>query len=326
MELKINLETALTRASYGLKRKMKKSIDLLRKSERLAMKYDSENGFWLAFSCGKDSQALYHIAQLAEVKFKGHFSPTSIDPPQVIRFCKVQYPEIDIISPKRSIYDAAIEHGCLPTMKIRWCCAEFKEGHGAGKVVLTGIRRSESVKRSKRNAVEISGRKFSGDLEGFTDYQERAIKRKYKHLNQDQYSEAKESEVRCISGKDKIIINPIIDWTEKDVWEFLNDVVKVPHCELYDPPYNRHRIGCILCPMSSYKDKIQDCIDYPHIKAKWLETIKLIRGGRIASKKVSGVWSGGDFTPPHIYYEWGEKLLPYMGETIHEKRNNQKEI
>ena len=69
MNIDYNLSQALERASNGLKEKMLHSIQLLRKAERIALSYDNENGFYLAFSGGKDSQALYHIAELAGVKF-----------------------------------------------------------------------------------------------------------------------------------------------------------------------------------------------------------------------------------------------------------------
>lgn len=288
MKTNISLEQALAKASPQLCKKIQASVDLLCKSEQLALKYDAENGFWCAFSCGKDSQALYHVAELSGVKFKAHFSPTTADPAQVIRFCKTHYPEVEIIKPTKSIYKAAIEQNCLPTANLRWCCAVFKEEHGAGTVTLTGVRHSESVKRSKRKEVEVSGHKFSGNLEEFDAYSEKRIKKLLKNVNQDQFSEAKNQEIRCVKGKDKIIINPIIDWTESDVWEFLNNVMEVPHCELYDPPYNRKRIGCIMCPMSSRKMLLQDVNDYPHIKHKWLKTIELIRGGRC---RLEGVWN-----------------------------------
>lgn len=51
----------------------------------------------------------------------------------------------------------------------------------------------------------------------------------------------------------KTLVNPIIDWTTEDVWEFLNDVVKAPHCCLYDEGFAR--LGCIGCPMSSNQEK-----------------------------------------------------------------------
>lgn len=77
----MTLEQAYSKARPGLRYHMEQSVALLRKAERLARLYDPENGFYLAFSGGKDSQALYHIAELAGVPFKGHFSPTTVAPP-----------------------------------------------------------------------------------------------------------------------------------------------------------------------------------------------------------------------------------------------------
>lgn len=259
----------------GLKSKIEYSIELLRKAERLAIRYDSDDGFFLAFSGGKDSQALYHIAEMAGVKFKAHFSPTTVDPPQLIRFIRRNYPDVVFGKVRKNIYEVAVEKQILPSMRIRWCCAEFKENAGAGKVTLIGIRHEESARRSKRKEVEVSGRKFSGNLDTFEQWQEEKLRKKYKNLNQDQFSYDKEQEIRCINGKDSILISPIIHWTEKDVWEFLNDVVKVPHCELYDKGYKR--IGCILCPMSSQKQKRREMQDFPHVKEKWLRAIAEIR-------------------------------------------------
>lgn len=236
--------------SNGLKTKIKYSVNLLRKCQDMALQMDSENGFYLAFSGGKDSQALYHIAKLAGVKFKAHMNLTSIDPPEVIRFVKKYYPEVELIKPRMSIYDMAKKKGMLPTRLNRWCCAEYKEMSGAGKVTLIGIRHAESARRSKRNEIETGDRKFSGNF--------------------DQWSEHKEKMVTCVGGKDKILVSPIIHWTEKDVWEFLNSQ-NIPHCSLYDKGYTR--IGCICCPMSSNKQKIKEMKDFPHVQRNWERTI-----------------------------------------------------
>lgn len=277
MSVNITYEQAISKASPKLREQIKWSVELLRKSEPLMLKYDAENGAWVGFSGGKDSQALYHIAQLAGVKFKAYFSPTSIDPPQVIRFIRKQYPEVEFTPLKESIFTAFKRLKILPTRRIRWCCAVFKEKGGENKVTLTGVRRAESVKRSKRNEVEVSSHKFSGNLDGFGEYSQQQIKRITKTLNQDQFSEAKESEIRCINDKDKIIINPIINWTDEDVWEFLNKVVEVPHCELYDEPYNQHRIGCIGCPMAHPKNQRKQFELWPHVKEKWIRAIMDLR-------------------------------------------------
>lgn len=169
-EKEFKLEDILSKFSVNLQNKIQHSVELLQKSERLAFAYDSDDGFYLAFSGGKDSQCLYHVARLAGVKFKAHMSLTSVDPPEVIRFVKKQYPDVNLVKPKKSIYQTAIDNQILPTMRVRWCCKEYKEGAGAGKVTLIGIRHAESARRANRNEVEISSRKYSGDLEGLEDY------------------------------------------------------------------------------------------------------------------------------------------------------------
>lgn len=261
--------------------KLEHSIDLLKKAEKLALMYDKQDGFYLAFSGGKDSQALYHVAKMAGVKFKGHMSLTSVDPPQVIRFVKRNYPDVELHKPPMSMYDKAVEMGILPTMRVRWCCAEFKESAGAGKVTLIGVRAAESARRAKRHEVEVSSRKFSGDLEGFEAWSKAEIEKKTakmkRKMNEDEFSVKSDNEVRCINGKDSILVSPIFQWTDKDVWYFLNEIVQVPHCELYDMGYTR--IGCILCPMASKKSKLRDMKMFPHVKRGWIKSIKAIREG-----------------------------------------------
>lgn len=40
---------------------------------------------------------------------------------------------------------------------------------------------------------------------------------------------------------------PIFDWTDADVWEYLNGK-GLPHCSLYDDGFRR--IGCVCCPLA----------------------------------------------------------------------------
>lgn len=269
------LEFYLGRASEPLREKMLHSIDLLRKSESLAKRY-AAGGFYLAFSGGKDSQALYHITELAGVAFEAEMSLTSVDHPEVVRFIRRNYPEVHLVPPRTSMFKLIPHKGVLPTRIIRYCCAILKEPHGEGRVVLTGVRKAESTQRSKRGEVEVSNHRFSGNLDTFADWQEQAVAKKMakgiKHLNQDQFAEQGETQVRCINGKDKIIVNPIIEWSDAEVWEFLNDVVGVPHCELYDNGYTR--IGCILCPMSNLATKQRFIRDYPKMALAYKRAIR----------------------------------------------------
>ena len=43
-------------------------------------------------------------------------------------------------------------------------------------------------------------------------------------------------------------INPIVDWSDGDVWQYIREN-ELPYNPLYDSPYNFDRIGCVLCPM-----------------------------------------------------------------------------
>lgn len=290
MKTNVTLEQALEKASKGLQKKMMYSIELLKKAERLALAYsvNGNNGYYLAFSAGKDSQALYHIAELAGVKFDAHMNLTSVDPPEVIRFVKKSYPEVDLIKPKKSIYQLAVEKQILPTMRVRWCCAEYKEMSGAGRVTLIGIRHQESSRRAKRNEVEISNRKFSGTLEGLDEYRQelkaKRARRKSKKDGVNITNADQEQTLGCISGKESLLISPIIHWTEEDVWEFLNKVMEVPHCSLYDEGWRR--LGCIGCPMSSAKQKQIENARYPHVKRNWIKAIKAIRNGGAIQKGI----------------------------------------
>ena len=311
MKTNVTLEHALSKASKGLQKKMMYSIELLRKAERLSLAYGvgGNNGYYLAFSAGKDSQALYHIAELAGVKFDAHMNLTSVDPPEVIRFVKQSYPEVDLIKPKKSIYQLAVEKEILPTMRVRWCCAEYKETSGAGRVTLIGIRHQESARRAKRNEVEISSRKFSGTLEGLDEYRQelkaKRARRKSKKDGVNITNADQEQTLGCISGKESILISPIIHWTEEDVWEFLNKVMEVPHCSLYDEGW--HRIGCIGCPMSSAKQKQIENIRYPHVKRNWIKAIKAIRGGVDSTNRKNGLTK-------HQYIReatLGQRSIPY---------------
>jgi 3'-phosphoadenosine 5'-phosphosulfate sulfotransferase (PAPS reductase)/FAD synthetase len=64
------------------------------------------------------------------------------------------------------------------------------------------------------------------------------------------------------------MVNPIVDWTDEDVWEYLNDVVKVEHCCLYDEGITR--IGCIGCPLAGAEKMRRDFERYPKYKENYI--------------------------------------------------------
>lgn len=239
--------------------KIDKAVALLKKAERLALKYNPADGYYLAFSGGKDSQCIYHLAKLAGVKFKAHYAVTTIDPPELMRFIKTHYPDVIWERPKLTFFQLIKKKGILPHRKVRFCCSELKEKGGDGQVTITGVRRAESIKRSRRNSVEMSSHKFSGNLDQFTA----AF-----------HTDDEGLEHRCLNGKDKIIVNPIIDWSDNDVWSFIRNYLNIPYCKLYDEGF--HRLGCLLCPMASAKRKREELQRYPNIKNAYLRVIEFI--------------------------------------------------
>ena len=123
-------------------------MNLLDKTIDRLKAFEPEEGYYGAFSGGKDSQVLYHVAQLAGVNVDWHFQKTSVDPPQLLRFIRTNYPAVTWHTPKRTMFQLILDHKILPTRLIRFCCSELKEQGGAGRVVLVGVRSEESLKRS----------------------------------------------------------------------------------------------------------------------------------------------------------------------------------
>ena len=121
--------------------------------ERLRI-FEPPEGYYLAFSGGKDSQCIYHLAIAAGVKFDAHFSVTTVDPPELLQFIKDHYPEVHWERPEKSMFRLIVDHGTLPTRIMRFCCEALKEDKGEGRVVLTGIRWQESNARRKRSMSE----------------------------------------------------------------------------------------------------------------------------------------------------------------------------
>ncbi len=116
--------------------------------------FEPHEGYWLAFSGGKDSQVVYHLALEAGVKFEAHFNVTTVDPPELLRFIKREYPDVIWDRPDHTMWELIVLQGVPPTRRLRYCCLELKEGGGEGRVVVTGIRWAESNRRKLRGMVE----------------------------------------------------------------------------------------------------------------------------------------------------------------------------
>lgn len=239
------------------------AVAFIRRVEPLALKMDAR-GIHVAFSGGKDSQVLLALIEMAGVRHHAEMQLTSVDPPQVVRFVRENYPQVHLNRPRTTMYKLIIRKHILPTRVIRYCCSEFKEFAGRGSVTATGIRRAESARRKKRTAVEMNGGSYDINGEELVELDENTF-----------FSAERKETVHCVGNKDKVIINPILDWTDADVWGFL-DYHGIQHCSLYDMGYKR--IGCILCPMAARKMAEKDLRNFPRFVEKvYLRAIRTLR-------------------------------------------------
>lgn len=84
-----------------LENKIANSIEFLRHGENLALQMNEE-GYFLAFSGGKDSQVLLWLAKQANVRYKAYYSVTTNDPPANVRFIRENYSEVTFLHPKKT--------------------------------------------------------------------------------------------------------------------------------------------------------------------------------------------------------------------------------
>ena len=208
--------------------KYKHAIDLLRENE-------PPEGYYLAFSGGKDSQTIYHLAKEAGVKFDAHYQ-LDLAPPEVKQFIRQNYP--DVIwerQPGFNFYEAIVING-FPGRRSRWCCRLMKEMGGRGNVVVLGVRWEESVARKRHTYTEI----WAG----------------------------------------KQCVNPILNWTSGEVFSFLISR-RINTCSLYQDGFKR--LGCVLCPMLTPKEKRLQIQRWPQIALSWQRAFARLYSDRKAN-------------------------------------------
>lgn len=259
-----------------LQEKIDHSIALIRKAEKLALVMQPETGFHVGFSGGKDSQVVLELVKMAGVKYRAVYNVTTNDPADNVRFIKQHYPDVEFSVPEKSYFQLIAQKG-VPTMFNRWCCALFKETAGVGCVVLTGVRKEESRKRAEYpEAFKFTRKKGDKEL-----------------LDLDKMEE---NEFRCVGGKDKFMVYPVLEWTEADVWQFIRER-GLP----VNPCYKTHkRVGCVLCPFARPKDVRAYCETHPQLKAAFIHAIERYRERERDRKKLPTAEDYFDWWLSHI--------------------------
>jgi len=147
--------------------------------ERLKL-FEPPEGYYVAYSGGKDSDVVLHLVQKSGVKYDAHHHLTTCDPPELVKHVKKQA-DVEIERPKETMWQIIRRKGLPPRRKARFCCELLKEHGGEGRIVVTGVRWSESTQRSKRKMIEKC---FKSSL-------------------------------------NRRFLNVIIDWSTTDVWQYI---------------------------------------------------------------------------------------------------------
>ena len=269
----------------ALQKKIDHSIEIIKRAEPIALEYQ-DYGAVVTVSGGKDSTCLVQLVREAGIKYRMEHNLTTIDAPETIHFIKATYPECIINYPKESFYKLCLRQRFLPTPQYRFCCEVLKENTGAHTLTMTGIRSDESNKRKQRGEAEIITRRRHPD---------------YVKGTFDQFTEHHETEYNCVRGKDKLVVNPILSWTEWDVWRFIHDR-KLPYNPLYDKGFKR--IGCLFCPMASRKHIYKEMKLYPKYYEAMLRLISRIKAKRIENDE-NRDWD--NLTPEQIFDWWSSR-------------------
>jgi len=124
---------------------------LVKESIKFIQDHEPEEGYFLAYSGGKDSIVTEDLARISGVSYV-NFYTLMHDPPELIKFICSRNFQINIIKSERNFYQM-IEKWFPPRRKARWCCSYIKEDPSTKIPLphkLLGIRKEESTNRAKQ--------------------------------------------------------------------------------------------------------------------------------------------------------------------------------
>lgn len=221
------------------------------------------------YSGGKDSDVMLELFRRSGVPFEVHNSHTTADAPQTVRHirkvfsvlelegikCEIEMPTY--MGDRTSMWKLIPQKLMPPTRIVRYCCSVLKETGCKNRYISTGVRWAESSSRKTRGEFEKIGDKKI-EAENFSEVM----------LMNDNDARRRMTEL-CIM-KHKMVVNPIIDWTDSDIWNYLLSE-HIQYNQLYDLGYER--VGCIGCPMAG-KKRWREFADFPQYKKMYIHAFE----------------------------------------------------
>ncbi|MBQ9415999.1 MAG: phosphoadenosine phosphosulfate reductase family protein [Clostridia bacterium] len=265
--------------------------------------FQRPEGLYLAFSGGKDSVVTKHLLDMAGAKYDAHYRVTSVDPPELVRFIRDQYGDVEREVPRDdagkpiTMWNLIPRKLMPPTRLVRYCCEELKESGGEGRMTVTGVRWAESKNREdNQGVVTIMSRSIHKELDGNTDF--RPTRQGGVMLMND--NDENRKLVEFCYRRHKTTLNPIIDWTDAEIWQFIRQK-KIPYCCLYDEGF--HRLGCIGCPMATRHGRSNEFARWSKYKTAYLHAFEKMIQERDKRGKIDGTWRMGT-DPMEIFHWW----------------------
>lgn len=253
---------------FGVINKVDTAIQRIRLYDPLQY---SDDPYYVAYSGGKDSDTIRILCQLAGIEHDLAHNHTTLDAPETVRYVR-SIPGVQIKYPDITGWDLIVRKLIPPTRRSRYCCQELKERGGADRVTMTGVRWAESEKRKKnRGSAEIMGATPKSNIVLNADNDDN--RRVFEH---------------CMTRR-KRILNPIVDWSDEDVWEFL-EYYGCASNPLYQCGFTR--VGCVGCPLAGRK-RYKEWQRWPEYKAQYIRTFDRMLAERERRGRTTA-WQSGE--------------------------------
>ena len=235
-----------------------------KKKEQRAIQYlrsfqPESEPYYLCYSGGKDSDCIRILAELAGVKHECKHNLTTVDAPETVHYVWDTIGKENVEYPEFTMWQLIVKKKIPPTRLARYCCEKLKERGGNGRVKIMGVRWAESLSRTEGHGiVTVIGKpKTMQKYAAENDVSFRFTKKGGLVLNNDN-SQSRRFVEHCYRTT-STMVNPIVDWTDEDVWEF-HRRYQLPHNPLYDMGYKR--VGCVGCPMGDNKRELESMPEF----------------------------------------------------------------
>lgn len=261
-----------------------KAIERLQLAAQMSETY-YEEPLIITTSGGKDSDVCLHLAQAAGINYEVQHNHTTADAPETVRHVRETFRRLEEKGIKCTInwptyrgqpvtmWSLIPQKLMPPTRLVRYCCAVLKEQGGKDRMICTGVRWAESTYRKNGRAAF-----------------EKIHRDKHKVILVNDNDECRKLFENC-QIKGKRTVNPIIDWTDSEVWDYIRSE-KVETNPVYCEGW--HRVGCIGCPMARRKGREAEFARWPTYQQAYIRAFDKMNEYRRENGKKTYFESGID--------------------------------